>query len=186
MVWHRVALFQARALLKNERSHRRNADCRHDGVPPPVLRVGKKAACWAPDLYGTGHHAGKVSGAVEEEQKKPNGQGCGGGGQPLHFPTRPHVGRGRERLARSSAPTGDQQSYEPLGACKSPPIAICPVLAGKCLGKKSQSCSPQAPDRVCTSRALVGVVVIESVPLRRAKSIGMCVGLRTRHRNIFL
>ena len=185
MVWHRVALFQARALLKNERSHRRNADCRHDGVPPPVLRVGKKAACWAPDLYGTGHHAGKVSGAVEEEQKKPNGQGVVGwstAALPHSSPCRAWTGA----VGAPSAPTGDQQSYEPLGACKSPPIAICPVLAGKCLGKKSQSCSPQAPDRVCTSRALVGVVVIESVPLRRAKSIGMCVGLRTRHRNIFL
>lgn len=152
MVWHRVALFQARALLKNERSHRRNADCRHDGVPPPVLRVGKKAACWAPDLYGTGHHAGKVSGAVEEEQKKPNGQGCGGGGQPMHFPTRPHVGRGRERLARSARQTATNNLTNLWERASPRPLRYAPCWPVNVSARKAKA-APHRRPTACARRA---------------------------------
>jgi len=69
-----------------------------------------------------------------------------------------------------SAPTGAEEYDEPLGACKSPPMAICAVLAGFCLGTNCQSCSPLAPNLVCTSRALMEETDVDSVRLLRVKS----------------
>lgn len=69
-----------------------------------------------------------------------------------------------------SAPTGAEEYDEPLGACKSPPMAICAVLAGFCLGTNCQSCSPLAPNLVCSSRALMEETDVDSVRLLRVKS----------------